>query len=232
MSGWSNGWISTAPVSASNSRAARRQSSIDVPTKRISAPYARVAFSFGIGAPCGMNTVALIPSSCAASATPWAWLPALAATTPRAALGLGQPGHPHVRTTQLERPGPLQVLALQEHVAADEFTQPARVLQRRRRDHVMQQVRRPRDVLGIDHALTLRRKSRCTGHIRCSSWRSQPSWCAPSDEAVLMLPSGLPQVEFTEKLWFPDVEPVLPALRARYRGRRAHLPRRRADRPT
>ena len=82
MSGWSNGWIRTAPVSASNSRAARRQSSIDVPTKRISAPYARVAFSFGIGAPCGMNTVDLIPSSCAASATPCAWLPALAATHP------------------------------------------------------------------------------------------------------------------------------------------------------
>jgi hypothetical protein len=33
-----------------------------------------------------------------------------------------------------------------------------------------------------------------------------------SDEAVLMLPSGLPQVEVTEKFWFPDVEPVLRAL--------------------
>ena len=33
-----------------------------------------------------------------------------------------------------------------------------------------------------------------------------------SDQAVLMLPSGLPQVEFTEKVWFPDVEPVLNAL--------------------
>ena len=44
--------------------------------------YARVAFSFGIGAPSGMNTVALMPSSCAASATPCAWLPADAATTP------------------------------------------------------------------------------------------------------------------------------------------------------
>ena len=31
-----------------------------------------------------MNTVALMPSSWAASATPWAWLPAEAATTPRA----------------------------------------------------------------------------------------------------------------------------------------------------
>ena len=42
----------------------------------------RVAFSLGIGAPSGMNTVALMPSSCAASATPCAWLPAEAATTP------------------------------------------------------------------------------------------------------------------------------------------------------
>ena len=33
-----------------------------------------------------------------------------------------------------------------------------------------------------------------------------------SDQAVLMLPSGLPRVEFTEKVWFPDVEPVLNAL--------------------
>ena len=35
-------------------------------------PYARVARSLGIGAPSGMNTVDLIPSSCAASATPCA----------------------------------------------------------------------------------------------------------------------------------------------------------------
>ncbi|HEU4948193.1 MAG TPA: aminoglycoside phosphotransferase family protein [Kribbella sp.] len=33
-----------------------------------------------------------------------------------------------------------------------------------------------------------------------------------SDGAVLMLPSGLPRVELTEKFWFPDVERVLQAL--------------------
>jgi len=33
-----------------------------------------------------------------------------------------------------------------------------------------------------------------------------------SDEAVLVLPSGLPQVQVADKLWFPDVEPVLQAL--------------------
>ncbi|TCC60586.1 aminoglycoside phosphotransferase family protein [Kribbella pittospori] len=35
----------------------------------------------------------------------------------------------------------------------------------------------------------------------------------PSDEAVLVLPSGLPQVEVAEKLWFPDVETAVRALR-------------------
>ena len=41
MSGWSNGWISTAPVSAANSPAATNDSSTDAPAKRTSAPYAR-----------------------------------------------------------------------------------------------------------------------------------------------------------------------------------------------
>ena len=84
MSTWSNGWISTAPVSSANRRAAASDSSSTLPSKTTSAPYARVARSFGIGAPSGMNTVDLMPSSWAASATPWAWLPAEAATTPRA----------------------------------------------------------------------------------------------------------------------------------------------------
>ena len=43
-----------------------------------------MAATLGRAAPTGMNTVAVVPSSDAASATPWAWLPALAATTPRA----------------------------------------------------------------------------------------------------------------------------------------------------
>lgn len=34
-----------------------------------------------------------------------------------------------------------------------------------------------------------------------------------SDQAVLLLPSGLPQVEVAEKFWFPDVEAVVQALR-------------------
>ena len=84
MSTWSNGWISTAPVSSANRRAPTSDSSSTLPSKTTSAPYPRVACSLGIGAPSGMNTVDRMPSSWAASATPWAWLPAEAATTPRA----------------------------------------------------------------------------------------------------------------------------------------------------
>ena len=84
MSMWSKGWISTAPVSAANCFAATSASSTLCPWKRTSAPYPRVAFSLGIGAPSGMKTVAWMPSIWAASATPCAWFPALAATTPSA----------------------------------------------------------------------------------------------------------------------------------------------------
>ena len=84
MSVWSKGWISTAPVSSANAWAATRAWVRYSPEKRTSAPYPRVALAFGIGDPSGMKTVALMPSICAASATPCAWLPADAATTPRA----------------------------------------------------------------------------------------------------------------------------------------------------
>jgi len=40
--------------------------------------------AFGSGAATGITTVAFAPKADAASATPCAWLPALAATTPRA----------------------------------------------------------------------------------------------------------------------------------------------------
>ncbi len=43
-----------------------------------------MALTLGSGAPFGMNTVDRTPSSVDASATPCAWLPALAATTPAA----------------------------------------------------------------------------------------------------------------------------------------------------
>src|SRR5215218_6890625 len=84
MSAWSNGWIRTAPVSDAYCRARTRASSTDNPMSSTWAPYPRVASSLGIGALVGMNTVDEMPNSWAARATPCAWLPALAATTPRA----------------------------------------------------------------------------------------------------------------------------------------------------
>ena len=76
--------MSTAPVRCSNSLAASSASSRVAPCNRTVAPYAVVAATLGSGAASGMKTVLAMPSSDAASATPCAWLPALAATTPRA----------------------------------------------------------------------------------------------------------------------------------------------------
>ncbi len=76
--------MKTAPVSRAYSWAAASVSSTTWPCSRTSAPYSRVAATFGSGAPTGMKTVERTPSRDAASATPCAWLPALAATTPAA----------------------------------------------------------------------------------------------------------------------------------------------------
>src|SRR5262245_40620331 len=84
MSGWSNGWMNTAPVDSAYSLAATSVSSMIEPWNRTSAPYPVVAATLGSGAPTGMNTVDFTPSTRAARATPCAWLPALAATTPMA----------------------------------------------------------------------------------------------------------------------------------------------------
>ena len=81
---WSKGWMSVRPERAASARAATSASSTEVPTCRTWAPYPRVAASLGTDASTGMYTTASMPSICAASATPCAWLPALAATTPRA----------------------------------------------------------------------------------------------------------------------------------------------------
>jgi hypothetical protein len=80
--GWSNGWMNTLPRSAASALAATSASSTVTPLRMTSAPYALVASTFGNGAPCGIYTRALAPSMLAARATPCAWLPALAATTP------------------------------------------------------------------------------------------------------------------------------------------------------
>ena len=112
--GGRTGGSSTAPVRSAN--ALRRDERLVDGRRRPAAPSRR---SRGWRRPSaaprrsGMNTVARTPSSCAASATPCAWLPALAATTPRARSRRVEPGDPRVRAADLERPGALQVLALQ-----------------------------------------------------------------------------------------------------------------------
>ena len=47
-------------------------------------PVRWIAVSFASGTPCGSTTQAGTPTSCAAKATPWPWLPADAVTTPAA----------------------------------------------------------------------------------------------------------------------------------------------------
>ncbi len=81
MSGSSNGGTNTAPRSAANRLAAAMQSSTASPPSLTVAPYPVVASTLGSGALEGMKMVARCPVSVAASATPWAWLPAEAATT-------------------------------------------------------------------------------------------------------------------------------------------------------
>jgi hypothetical protein len=76
--------MKTAPVLSAYARASLTVSSTQLPYRMTRAPYPRVAWTLGSGALSGMITVAAQPSRLAANATPWAWLPALAATTPRA----------------------------------------------------------------------------------------------------------------------------------------------------
>ncbi|MNW56829.1 hypothetical protein D3C74_345750 [compost metagenome] len=53
-SGWSNGWMNTAPVRSASALAAASVSSTSTPTRRTSAPYSRVAATFGSAASTGM----------------------------------------------------------------------------------------------------------------------------------------------------------------------------------
>ena len=55
------------------------------------------------------------------------------------ALLLGEPEHPHVGAADLERAGALEVLALEQHRAADDRRQPARVLHRGRDRHSLEE---------------------------------------------------------------------------------------------
>ena len=71
----SKGGMIARPRRAAISSATRWRSSLAVPTMTISAPSAATRSRFTSGASDGMTTTAVAPSSRAARATPWAWLP-------------------------------------------------------------------------------------------------------------------------------------------------------------
>ena len=66
-------------------------SAYESPCRRTWAPRACTASTLMRGVVIGMTITARQPRRCAASATPWAWLPALAAITPRARRARGSP---------------------------------------------------------------------------------------------------------------------------------------------
>ena len=71
----SKGGMTVSPRSAAMASARRWRSSLLVPTMTISAPSASTRSRLIRGASDGITTTAGIPSSAAARATPWAWLP-------------------------------------------------------------------------------------------------------------------------------------------------------------
>ena len=131
MSVWSNGWISTAPVSSANAWAATRAWVRYSPKKRTSAPYPRVALTFGIGAPSGMKTVDLDAQHLCGQRHALRVVARRRGDHPPRALRLAQPRQPDVGAPDLERPGALQVLALEQDRTAHDRLEPPRLLHRR-----------------------------------------------------------------------------------------------------
>ena len=78
-----------------------------------------------------MNTVAVIPSSRAAHATAWPWLPALAAITPAARSAVVERRELVDGAADLERARALQVLGLQPDPAAGQLRERLRAVDRR-----------------------------------------------------------------------------------------------------
>src|SRR5918999_2890072 len=82
MSGSSNGCTNARPPSRARSCAAAMQSSTDSPPTCTIAPCPAAASALAIGASAGTNTSQRTPRAAAAAASPCAWFPADAATTP------------------------------------------------------------------------------------------------------------------------------------------------------
>jgi len=82
-SGSSNGWMKVSPRSRAISRACSQAWSKSSPCSCTSPPRSSTACTLIAGVVCGMTITAGMPRRRAASATPWAWLPAEAQITPR-----------------------------------------------------------------------------------------------------------------------------------------------------
>ena len=82
VAGRRTGGRTPGPPSRARSCAAARHSSSDAPPTCTVAPCPRAASALAIGASAGTNTSHGTPRAAAAAASPWAWLPAEAATTP------------------------------------------------------------------------------------------------------------------------------------------------------
>jgi hypothetical protein len=100
-------------VLAVHSWEAAKASSKVSPVRTTSAPYARVASTFGSGAPAGMKTRAGTPASGRTAPPPARGCPRRRRRRRRPAR-LGEVDDAVVGAADLERAGPLQVLALEE----------------------------------------------------------------------------------------------------------------------
>ena len=151
-SGSSNGWTNVEAglgARARRSAPARRRSCRRPARPR--RPSSRTASTLISGVVCGMTMTARMPRWRAENATPCAWLPALAAMTPRARSAVGQVRDAVVGAAQLEAEDRLQVLALEQHVVAEPRRQPRRRVERRLLRHVVDAARQdqPQHRVGI-----------------------------------------------------------------------------------
>ena len=93
-----------------------------------------------------MKMRARAPTSRAAHATAWPWLPALAATTPARAARVVEARELVVRAAHLERARALEVLRLEPHLPARELRERLRAVDRRDARDAVEPLARALDV--------------------------------------------------------------------------------------
>ena len=132
MSGWSNGWISTAPVSRGELARPRPAHSstlcpceLDLARRTPGWPPPWAA-----ARPRGMKTVDVDAEQLRGERDALGVVAGAGRDDAARPLLVGEPGHPGVGAADLERPGALEVLALEQHRTADPVRQRPAVLQR------------------------------------------------------------------------------------------------------